>query len=562
MRIWSCPAVLSLALLATTLASVHTARATPSEPPAPDELLSQEQLHADVRQLVGYLESAHPDPYGDRGKVAFHRHVREVLDAIDPDGMTVEEFFGLVRPLVASLGDGHTTIRMRPEAGDDSRAWIDLEPVDGTLFVSRVHREEDRELLGRPVESIGGVQLPELRARMSRLRGTENLYTELVFVADALADPGTLCDLLSLEERPRTLSIGVHGPDGVVHGEVPIGAPPAGEGFTPPGQVTLPEANAAGMAWEFLAEDGSVAYLRIDTMMRYREAFEVWRETGYAGNLGSHLTEVAAAAAGEPVPEGVDERIALVPSGTELFTELFTAMRESGTGHLIVDLRRNRGGQSYLSMVLAHFLYGTDALVQLDDGYQIRRYSQLYLDNYGSHSVQSLRDQGFELGEYDFSSEREWLRRQSEGLTGEEAAARRADIEEMLLYAPTVRRLLEQGGWDRYWTPQVTVLTSARTFSAGFDVAVTLHKLGARLAGVPPCQAGNCYIDTLGYALDHSGLRGGLSYKRSLLFPGEPDRGTMLRPDLELTLADLESMAFDPDATVRLVLDAVDAGGG
>jgi hypothetical protein len=172
-----------------------------------------------------------------------------------------------------------------------------------------------------------------------------------------------------------------------------------------------------------------------------------------------------------------------------------------------------------------------------------------------------LRGEGFELGEYDFSSEREWQRRRSGGLTEAAAEARRADIEAMLLYAPTVRRILEHGDWDRCWTPEVTVLTSARTFSAGFDVAVILHKLGARVAGVPPCQAGNCYIDTLGYALDHSGLFGGLSYKRSLLFPDEPEKGRLLRPDLELTLADLESMAFDPDATVRLVLAAIESGG-
>jgi hypothetical protein len=553
--VW-CTAFVVLGVLATTLGGDRAVRATPADPPGPDERLSQTEARADVRQLVGYLESAHPNAYGDRGKVAFQREVRDILDAIAPAGLTVRELFRLVRPLVASLGDGHTTIRMHREPGDEARVWLDLEPVDGTLIVSRVYREEDRALLGGTVESLAGVDPTELRARMRRLRGTENLYTELVFVADALRDPGTLGDLLEWEERPKMLPVEVHGSDGLHRSEVPVGDPPAIAGFTPASQLTLPEPNAAGMAWGFLDEGGSLAYLRIDTMMRYREAFEIWRETGYTHNLGDHLTEVASAATDEPVPEGIDARIELVPSGTELFIELFTAMEESGTEHMIVDLRRNQGGQSYLSMVLAYFLYGMEGLVQVDDGYQIRRYSQLYLDNYTARSVESLREEGFELGDYDFSMERRWRRQLGGELTVEELQAHRADIEAMLVYAPTVRRIIEQGDWDRTWTPQVTVLTAARTFSAGFDVAVTLHKLGARIAGVPPCQAGNCYIDTLAYQLDHSGLFGGLSYKQSLLFPGDPTKGNLLRPDLELTLADVEAMASDPDAIVRLVLSA------
>ncbi len=523
-------------------------------PPAPDQPLDQAQLRADVRQLVGLLESAHPDPYGGRGKLAFHRDVHGVLDAIGPQGATVEEFHRLLRPLVASLGDGHTTIRLPSSPGDDARAWLDLEPVDGSLVVSRVYREQDRSLLGGEVLLLGGLGVADLRERMSRMRGTENPYSELAGVARTLEDSRTLGELLEWDSTPDRLAIQVRLRGIDLHGEIPLGRPPEQDGFVPPSAIQLPEPNAAGMAWGFLDPDGSVAYLRIDSMMRYREAFEVWRETGFTSNLGSHLTEVATAATGGPLPDGVDDRIALVPSGAEMFTELFTAMEDAGTRHLLVDLRRNSGGQSYLALVLAHFLHGTGALARLDDGYQVRRYSQLYLDNYTTHSVESLRDEGFELGDYDFSGEQAWQKRQRDGLPDDELAARVEEVESWLAYAPTVARILEAGGWDAHWTPEVTVLTSAWTHSAGFDVAVTLHKLGARLVGVPPRQAGNCYIDTLGYRLTHSGLGGSISYKRSLLFPGEPRRGAMLRPDQELTLEDLEAMDFDPEATVRLAL--------
>ncbi|MEZ4573269.1 MAG: hypothetical protein R2849_23720 [Thermomicrobiales bacterium] len=51
-------------------------------------------------------------------------------------------------------------------------------------------------------------------------------------------------------------------------------------------------------------------------------------------------------------------------------------------------------------------------------------------------------------------------------------------------------------------TFEVTVLTSARTYSAGFDMAAMLYKHGATIVGAPSSQAGNCFIDTLRYT-DH-----------------------------------------------------------
>ena len=64
-----------------------------------------------------------------------------------------------------------------------------------------------------------------------------------------------------------------------------------------------------GVAWQQLvskAHDRSVAVLRIGSMMRYREAFEVWRSTGYTANLREHLSEVVRAP-GRPIPDSVDE---------------------------------------------------------------------------------------------------------------------------------------------------------------------------------------------------------------------------------------------------------------
>ncbi|HEV8190408.1 MAG TPA: hypothetical protein VGP82_02840 [Ktedonobacterales bacterium] len=39
---------------------------------------------------------------------------------------------------------------------------------------------------------------------------------------------------------------------------------------------------------------------------------------------------------------------------------------------------------------------------------------------------------------------------------------------------PTFERVFAERQAEALWTPRVVVLTSARTYSAGFDVAVTL----------------------------------------------------------------------------------------
>ena len=57
--------------------------------------------------------------------------------------------------------------------------------------------------------------------------------------------------------------------------------------------------------------------------------------------------------------------------------------------------------------------------------------------------------------------------------------------------------------------------------------------------------------------IDHSQLTGIIAYKWSLLFPDEPERGTLLQPDVELTYEYLASTGFDPNAAVRLALEDV-----
>ncbi|MBI2930160.1 MAG: hypothetical protein HYY16_00790 [Planctomycetes bacterium] len=530
-----------------------------------DSPLTHEALRADVRELVQLLEETHPDPYlGAGGRVAFHRKVHDVLDAIPSEGMTVRQFLRLVRPLVASIRDGHTSVFSPFQQKAGRRAWVELEAVEQCLYVAGVYRDADRPALGGRIGAIEGVPWEEMLERMGSVRGYDNVYNNIDHLAQAFLRPSVLEDLLNLDTPLVHARIEVETSDrrrATV--DVPVGPSQPGEVIRPASRTPLPESDAADLGWGFLTQDRAVAILRIDSMMRYREAFEIWRSTGFARNLGDPLTEVARRASGEALPEEIDERIARVPSATETFKRLFAAMREAGTSALVIDLRRNDGGNSFLNLILGYFLYPLEKLVEHDEGYQIGRFSRLYFESYGTATLEGIRSRRWpllELGDLDFSEEQAWRRAKREGL---QPGERRRRLQELAAYAagaPTFEREYRSGEWNAAWSGRVIVVTSARTYSAGFDLTALLFQQGATIVGVPSSQAGNCFIDSLPFRLKHSGLSGSISYKRSLLFPDDPATGKILRPHLELTFDRLAAMNFDPHASVLLALDLVRRG--
>lgn len=516
--------------------------------------LSADDTRSDIRQLTRLLAETHPDPFTrGGGMVAFYRRVEEAVAAVPDGGMTSAELLRLLRPVVASVRDGHTAIYdpadpdeavdARAEAGLAPRAqlWVEWGIVEETLYVAGVYREADRRLLGGRLVAAGGVPFAELAARMGELRGYDNVYNNLVHLTDALSHPGLLSALLEAGHLPDALHVALDLPGGDrTEATMPFAVEPPGALIEPTSAIQLAPLNAARLGWQRL--DERTALLRIGPLMWYREAFEIWRSMGYHHTLGHHLAATARHALGHEPPEDIDARIAGVPAATDLFRELFATIRETNVETLLVDLRDSTGGNSLLATTLAWFLYGEDALVTSDPGYQVRRYSPLYYDNNRGVPRQEV--------EYDFAEQLAWERQQREGLSDTLRAERRAALYDQVAQSPTFAAAFHQPDQPKPPQLRVRVLTSARTYSAGFDVAALLYKLGAELVGVPSSQTGNCFIDTLRFALDHSGLKGRISHKLSLLFPADPAAGHLLRPSVELTWDRLTALAFDPNATV------------
>lgn len=519
--------------------------------------LTRDAARADVAELVRLLAESHPDPYaGSGGPVAFHRQARDIFAAIPEDGTSDVGLLRLLRPLVASVRDGHTRIGLdAPATPGSRRLWLEWEVVEQELYISAVYRPEDTPLIGGRLRGLCGVAFDALRERMDRLRGYDNKYQDLLHLAAALADPLDLSELLERDAPPETLAVDLLLPDGYLHTvDLPLSAEAPGSRIVPPTTLALPKMTAAQIGWSFLDDKRQVAYLRANSMMHYREAFEYSLAIGSPALLDLHLEATARAAYSDDLPPGVEARIALVPSATEMLRDLCAAMRGACSRNLLVDLRFCPGGNSLFAFILSYYLYGVEVALAVDEGYQVKRYSPLYLANRQATSREEL-EPFLQNGGYDFTAEEAWQRRRREGVTPAERDRRYHEYAGYAAQMPTFGRVFERRQDEAMWAPRVVVLTAARTYSAGFDVAAHLVQLGARVVGVPAAQAGNCFIDVLPYTLTHSGLQGIISHKWSRWFPDDPERGRVLRPERELTYAYLASHRFDPHASVALALE-------
>jgi hypothetical protein len=517
--------------------------------------LSQAALRDDLAQLVRVLAESHPDPFSaGGGAVAFYRRADDVAAALPAEGLDDAAFLRRLRPLVAAIGDGHTAFFPLAGALEVSvfpRLVWDV--VGDDLYVVAVAHEEDRGLLGARLAAAGDVPVDELAERLGHIRGCDNEYQLLSQLALALNNPTPLAEVLQAEEVPSRVQLGLLLPGGArSEAELTWDTEQPGAMIRPPSAIAVPVLNAARMGWGFLDARGEVACLRVATLRHYREAFEVARATGFAGVAEDRLANVAREALGGHLPESAEERLAAVPSATELLGEMFAAMREARSSSLIVDLRECDGGNSFFAGLLGSFLYGGEAQLRTDEGYQVKRYSPLYFANYRNASPEDFPEAMLNGG-YDFAEERAWLARRRGD--GSPTMADREEQRRFIAMSPTFAREYAARDGKAVWTPRVVVLTSAWTYSAGFDVVTMLLRNGADVVGVPSAQAGNCFIDVLRFRLEHSGLAGWISFKWSQAFPGDPERGRVLRPVRELTYAELVARDFDPHASVAVALD-------
>jgi hypothetical protein len=283
-------------------------------------------------------------------------------------------------------------------------------------------------------------------------------------------------------------------------------------------------------------------------MMGYREALEMWESYG-----STHLRRYGRAAYetyhGRGAPSDYAEVMAGVPSATETFRDLVTEMKSAGTKTLLVDVRQNSGGNSFMSNILVYFLFGKETLLGRSPGLEIKKYSEFFFEKHPNMSLDEInegRAVRLAVGDYDTISNPRL------GVTADVRDKRLETIRMMTTFAEE----LDDGGHDGYYTPErVIVLSTPWTFSSGYTMMRYLYRAGAKLAGTPSGQASNCYGDIIGFELPNSHVRGSVSHKQFADFPGDPVLGRALPMDYPLTYEKLREYEFDPNAEVRWAME-------
>jgi hypothetical protein len=523
------------------------------------KILTCVQLIEDTRELASYIESIHPEPYGDHGgKIAFHRRFQKILQAIPPEGMTVADFYELLLPFVAAVQDGHTYISL-PFSREKSRFRLPLgwEIIEDQLYVSRVYFENYKPILGSILTGINDVSYPELVERQRQLAGAENEFGNLHNLRKSLGLPDGLAALIPAAKGTEKIRCCfLMRSDEILEQEVEFVENLPKEPITLSSKVELPSKKERDPNFSFIDRNKKAALLRLDNLVSYREAFEAFRNTGYkqAEDWAKHFYRQFHNA--EP-PEEHDKIIEGLPAMTDTLRSLAVEMKKSNTEMLIIDVRRNGGGHSIGCDILVYFLYGLDVYQSVSEMLSVERLSPYLFDYHKNLSLEGI-NQGrtfpLKLGDYLFD----------ENLIGEtaedksEKRGRKWWIEYYKNWTPTFAAEVLSGQYEASCkVKKIVVLTSPRTFSGGYWVAAFLKKAGAKIVGIPSGQAGNHYGSVLQLSLANTGITLSVPTKRFLMFPDDPEQGRLLKPDHELTLEKLKSYDFDPNAEILLVLETL-----
>lgn len=512
-------------------------------------------LIEDLRQLALILESSHPDPYiRGGGKIEFHRRLQKLILSLPDDGLDAKDFYRALSPFVASVRDGHTDIIL-PYAGPPKLGIpLGFGIVEEHLYVAKVYNEEHKTLLGSKLVSIEGIPFYEIVRRQGNLSGWDNEYQRLTKLCSNLQNFYGF-ELLFPEWKRNSIKAIFRLPSGK---DVEITLPlleKLGTPIEPPTRISLPSVERVDFSYSFLESRRKICLLRIDGMFGFRENFEFFKEMGvewvklYAKRIYEKYNNKKA-------PESLEETIAGIPSATEIFKQMVIDMKDAKSKVLIIDVRKNSGGNSLMSYILGYFLYGKEKIRDvMETSVSIKKYSDLYFNSYTNDNLDKI-NQGrpFPLlkDDYDFSEDPDFM--------GKEVfmKEREKEMEKWLQKIPTFKKVLESEDFNGFYLPEkVFVVISPWTYSSGYQLASMFYKLGAILAGVPSGQSGNCFGDVLIFTLKNSGLRGTVSYKQFLDLPDDPVKGRMLRPHIELTYKKLKKLFFDPNAEIILVLERI-----
>jgi hypothetical protein len=525
------------------------------------EKIARKKLIQDVRQLTHILEQAHPDPYiNSGGKVAYHRRLQELIIGIPEDGMTKEEFFFHISPFIAKLEDAHTGLYFDKELQDkDNPGGIPLYfiPIEESLIVNAVTREEDFSLLGAKLVSIEGIVFDELINRVKNLQGFDNMsnllgklgrFGMLYFKNSLLRlvpewkgnnQITVTLELSNGKREKKQLKVVGKRPDPLLSGATKLELPNPKRCFD----------------YSYLDSENNIAYLKIDNMMTYREAHELFQNIGY--NDFNFIPKIVYPRYNkDPVPEELSDIVKGLPSATEIFTSLFQEMKGNKTNYLIVDLRKCDGGQDYIILFLLYFIIGFEKAVNLiQSRSDVLKFSQFMndqtKDGINLEEIHYYKHVPLEINDYYFANDKTFTLYQ-------DTSSKIEDYSKSMEKMPSFYKEFKDKKHEAYYAPKkIIVLSTDVTHSSGFDLMLNLKHIGAVTLGVASGQSGNCFGNVRMFELKESKIKGKVATRFFIAFPENPKTHLTLEPDFELTYDIFSSFDFDENAIVLYALGLI-----
>ena len=525
--------------------------------PQETKRINKDLLIEDVRQLARILESSHPDPYTrGGGKIAFHRRLQEILRTIPEQGMTLMHFYQLICPFVVAVGDSHTSILNplnKKKNINHPGLPIEFKVIEETLYVSRVYNEIHKPLLGSILIRLEDIPLFELLDRQKKLEAYENKYENLSNLSKSLKTREEIQNLIPEWDNANRIKI-ILKPYKEEPKKYLLTIPEKflEQIYYPISKIEIPSTKKSDIVYNFLDKNKWVALLRIDNMSTYREMYEIWSKSGF--NIRKSAEWAYRRFHSDEPPDNLSELLAGIPSAANIFKSLVIEMKQADTEILLVDLRKNGGGTSFINDIFLYFLYGRGKKMGLETGYTIQKYSDLYFKNYPESSIDEINKSQpilLEESDYNFNFERKFFDKKTDSKSQNEIWELHKE------YMPTFGAELETGKYEAYYQPNtIGVLCCAETFSSGYLMVELLFRLGAKIIGTPSGQAGNSFGDFLRFKLDNTNIRGRVSHKYFVsFFPNDPEKVKILKPHYELTYDKLASYGFDPNAEILLALE-------